>query len=359
MARVQAGYYLKRLWASLLAAMTMCFAQPAIAQSCTATDSDRSSHASYSVRLDNDVLGGRRQDQNYTGGTIVTVVSPNLSSFTDDPCLSSAARWLNRKLTWLQPADAQLRNMVFGLSHLAFTPGDRLRTDVIADDRPYAAALLFNIAYNGRNDATMHTTQLRFGLVGPGAQGERVQNVYHDSLGLKRFAGWNNQLRNEWVAQLLYERLYRWSTVEPSRGWGSDVISHWGASLGNFATHANAGAEWRFGWRVPDDFGSAPLRPAGESVAPSNAANPNSGWTAHLFVSLDARAVLRDMTLDGNTFTDSHHVDKRHWVADFGFGWVLRVGEWKLAMTRYYRTREFNEQRELPAFGSISISRRI
>ena len=39
-------------------------------------------------------------------------------------------------------------------------------------------------------------------------------------------------------------------------------------SLGNFATYANAGGELRFGLRLPDDFGTAPLRPAGENTAP-------------------------------------------------------------------------------------------
>ncbi len=339
--------------------MTLSLTVPiARAQSCSADDARRAGPATYSLRLDNDVLGGRRQDQNYTGGTIVTVVSPKLDSFTDDPCLADSVRWLNHRLSWLQPSDATQRNMTFGVSHLAFTPGDRLRTDVITDDRPYAAALLFSLGYNGRKHDQMHSTQLRLGLVGPGAQGERVQNVYHDSLGLKRFAGWNNQLRNEWVAQLLYERSQRWSATA-SQAWGTDLISHWGGSLGNYATYANAGAEWRAGWRLPDDFGSSPMRLAGENSAPAQTPHATSGWAGHLFLSLEVRGVLRDLTLDGNTLADSHQLAKRPLVADLGVGWVLRFGAWKLAMARNFRSREFSEQTQPPAFGSISISRRM
>ena len=76
-------------------------------------------------------------------------------------------------------------------------------------------------------------------------------------------------------------------------------------------------------------------------------------------MTIDARAVLRDITLDGNTFQTSHRVSKRHWVADMGFGFVVRSSHWKLTLGRYYRTREFDGQLELPAFGSISLSRRF
>lgn len=332
---------------------------PLAAHSCVSDERGEAGRPVVSLRLDNDVLGGRRQDQNYTGGTIVTVRSPNLTDFVDDPCLPRAFQSINRYLRWLQPAQVTDRNMVFSLAHLAFTPGDRLRTDVISEDRPYAAALLFSIGYNGRNQDDLQTTHLRLGIVGPAAQGERVQNVYHDTLGLKRFNGWNNQLRNEVVGQLAHERMHRWATESASRGWGSDLISHWGGSLGNYATHLNGGAELRFGWRLPDDFGSSSLRPAGENLAPNGAATEQTRWAGHLFMTIDARAVLRDITLDGNTFQTSHRVSKRHWVADMGFGFVVRSSHWKLTLGRYYRTREFDGQQELPAFGSISLSRRF
>ena len=141
-----------------------------------------------SVRLENDALGGRGQDQNYTGGTFVTVRSPNLESFTDDPCLPSTIGWLNRTFTWLQPENVDQRNMIFGVAHLAYTPSDRLRTDVIAADRPYASLLLFSLGYNGRNGAQLKATQLRVGWVGPVTQGERVQNWYWNDCA--RFRAW-------------------------------------------------------------------------------------------------------------------------------------------------------------------------
>lgn len=47
-------------------------------------------------RLDNDLFGG--QDQGYTNGAQLTLVSPNLEDYTDDPCLPATARRLNQFL---------------------------------------------------------------------------------------------------------------------------------------------------------------------------------------------------------------------------------------------------------------------
>lgn len=58
---------------------------------------------------------------------------------------------------------------------------------------------------------------------------------------------------------------------------------------------------------------------------------------------------LRDITLDGNTFKSSHSVDKTPFVFEAGYGFVAR----------YFRTREFEGQRERPIYGSFTISRSL
>ncbi len=34
-------------------------------------------------------------------------------------------------------------------------------------------------------------------------------------------------------------------------------------------------------------------------------------------------------------------------------------GKWKFALARYWRTREFDLQRQTPVFGSFTVSRRL
>ena len=333
-----------------------------VAVPATAADicEDPSSPPVANLRIDNDLFGAEDQDQGYSNGLQLTLVSPNLLDYTSDACLPAPARWLNRHLRWLHPGRDEYRNMVVGFGQALYTPVDFLRADLVADDRPYAAALLLSLGYNARRGGWMHVSQLRLGMVGPSARGEQVQNEWHDIINVDRFNGWDHQLRDEPVFQVVHEHLWRLprSAARNADGWGWDAIAHGGFALGNLGTHANAGGELRFGWRLPDDFGSDPLRPSGENAAPRRDA-PTRRWSAHVFAAMDGRWVARDITLDGNTFKDSHRVDRRPLVADFGYGFAVTRAGWKLAFARYHRTREFEGQADTPVFGSFTISRAL
>ncbi|WP_257387696.1 lipid A deacylase LpxR family protein [Tahibacter caeni] len=312
---------------------------------------------SLSLRIDNDLFGGRGQDQGYSNGFLFTAMSPDLYDYRNDPCLPLPARLLNRYLDWIGPGGGEQRNMVVGIGQALFTPEDHEATALLPAERPYVGALLIGFGYNARNGDHLRVGQLRLGMIGPSARGEQVQNGWHHVIGSPRLNGWDNQLRDEPVFQLVHERMRRYG--EAGAGWGHDFITHAGGALGNFSTYLNAGAEWRFGRGLPDDFGSTPLRPAGENTSPSRDGWGGPGWSGHGFLTADARAVFYDVTLDGNSFRRSHSVKRRPFVADFGYGLALTHGAWKFAFARYHRTREFDGQRELPVFGSVTISRRL
>jgi lipid A 3-O-deacylase len=335
--------------------------QPVFAQSSCDKSHNPISNAAVTLRVDNDMFGWRGQDQGYSNGLQVTFTSANIKDYQDDPCLPRIARAVNHYLDWLQEDGYPQRNMVFSISQGLYTPQDRYRRDLITDDRPYAGILLASIGYNARQGNNLRSSQLRFGVVGPLSMGFQVQNAWHKMLGIDQFKGWDNQLNNEPVVQLVHERMHREAneTVLAKNRWGQDLIYHWGGAVGNLASYLNAGAEWRFGWRLPDDFGSSPLRPAGENTAPPQSIKAGNAWASHLFVTVDARMVLNNITLDGNTFAESHHVNKRSFVADVGYGLVITKGLWKLAFARYHRTREFDTQKDLPVFGSVTISKQF
>src|SRR5439155_9977529 len=146
---------------------------------------------------------------------------------------------------------------------------------------------------------------------------------------------------------------------------GAEAIPHYGFSLGNIASYANLGVELRAGWRLPDDFGTAPIRPGGDNAAPAALGASGGGyrqWSAHLFTSLDARAVANNIFLDGNTFRRSHAVKKRLFVGDASYGWALtwprRAGipGGKLAYAHYLQTREFAGEEHNHGYGSVTLS---
>lgn len=308
-----------------------------------------------SLRVDNDLLAG--QDEGYTSGVGLTLVSPNLRDYVDDPCLPAPARLVNRYLKWLQPQGFDQQNMVVNIGQGIFTPGDSTRRDLIVDDRPYAGALLVGFGYNARKDNRLRTTQLIVGMVGPASLAEKTQRLIHKFTGSDNFEGWGNQLHNEPILNLVHERLRR-SEVR-MLGIGAlewDAVTHVGGSLGNLYTHANTGLELRLGHRLPDDFGSSPVRPAGSNTAPTQAGPELSGWSWNAFVAMDTRWVLRDMTLDGNTFRSSHSVDREPLVAEAAVGFSVTRGRTRFALARYFRTHEFKGQRDRPSYGSFTIT---
>ncbi len=62
----------------------------------------------------------------------------------------------------------------------------------------------------------------------------------------------------------------------------------------------NAGGDLRFGWKLADDLGNRPLRPAGENAAPTSGGHPR-GWFGRLLATTDAAWVIRDITLNDTT----------------------------------------------------------
>src|SRR6218665_1056243 len=194
--------------ASTLAAAVAAglFASTAVAQSTCAEGVGY--HPSVTMRVDNDLLGG--QDEGYTNGVVFTFTSPNLADYTTDPCLPALARWVNPWFTWLQPHHAEQRNMSFSLAQALFTPRDSTRSDLIPEDRPYAAMIVGTMAYHGRRGNRLDSTLLRLGWVGPSARGEESQNAIHKVTGSSDFQGWSNQLHDEPVFQLQREWTHRW-----------------------------------------------------------------------------------------------------------------------------------------------------
>jgi len=315
------------------------------------------------LRIDNDVLGG--QDQGYSNGIQLGAASADLADPLAGPCRWPITGWLARRLDPLKPLGATAQHLNVSLSQAIFTPRNRSSTALIPSDRPYAAVLLFGLGYNARVDNRLQSSLLQVGIVGPSARGREAQDAIHKLTGDKPFLGWDNQLHDEGVFRLLHERLQRHvlsDTGAPSHTGGWDAVTHWGAGVGNLLTHADIGGELRWGPGLPDDFGSTPTRQADGRIEDGGQA-PGAGSAGvrsfHGFASIDARWVLRDISLDGNAFRHSHRVDKEPVVADFGYGLALTWGPWRMVLARFHRTREFRGQEDLPVFGSLTISRRL
>jgi lipid A 3-O-deacylase len=78
------------------------------------------------------------------------------------------------------------------------------------------------------------------------------------------------------------------------------------------------------------------------------------GWYGWLGV--DARAVARNIFLDGNTFHDGPHVERRPYGNDLQAGLALAWQTARIGFTFVRRSREFNAQDKPDRFGQLSLS---
>lgn len=311
------------------------------------------------VYFENDLFD--ETDQNYTNGIRLSWISPDTTSYQNDPAFPSWLREANRHLRLLHSNDPGLQhNLVVSVGQLMFTPDNVQATAPVPDQRPYAGYLYGGIAYHTRSDWRLDVMELDLGIVGPSARAHETQNFIHHMRGFDTYNGWDNQLRDEPTVQLLYEKKRRLARTTWSGGFGQDYIGHTGVSLGNVATHFNFGGEYRIGWDLPDDFGTSAVRAGGDNSAPGRNGPRRRGgarvYGLHAFLALDARLVARDMFLDGNTFRDSASVDKKAAVADLATGVSFLAGRWKVSYANILRTREFDGQPHPHRYGSISLS---
>lgn len=316
-------------------------ASPQAQASCAADSLFGSRPSTFNFRYENDHYGN--QDQGYSSGLRWQFGSRNVAH---DDCVPGSVTLAQHVLGWAMPENPDELNLLAGVEHHVYTPNDRFRTDVIADDRPYAGWLFTTLGLRARTGTQLVRNYVNIGVVGPAAGGEQVQNFIHRILGRPRFSGWNNQLHNELGLQWVYDHAYR-IELSPRSRLQIDAIPHWGGSVGNVATFAEAGSELRIGPNLPDDFGRIP----------ASASDGETGLRPYFFASLDGRLVLHDIFLDGNTFGDSQSVDKKTLVGEYAFGVAVHISGMKVSFARVHRTREFDGQKELPSYGSLNFTR--
>lgn len=303
-------------------------------------------------QFSNDIFGG--SDAHFTHGTRFSALSPDghVPHF-----IERAGKWLP-----LFPEDGNLR-ITYSLGQEIFTPERIEEHELIEDDRPYAGWLYGGIGLTSENGSQLDTLELNLGVVGPASLAEQTQTEYHKLINVTIPEGWDNQLENEPGIVLYYERKWRnvWEVqlgdLAMLNNLGVDVTPHLGGALGNVYTYGAGGLTLRFGEDLPDDYGPPRIRPA---LPGSDYFRPTDDFGWYLFAGAEGRIVVRNIFLDGNTFEDSHSVDKRPLVLDLQAGIAVNLGERvRLAYTHLWRSKEFDGQDAGDQYGTLSLSVRF
>ncbi len=321
------------------------------------------------LQVENDFFSGPvNKDRHYSNGLRANWTSPSLidapealRNFTDLP---------ESILSFLDPraAGSVKRRYGVGFGQSIYTPENKATSALIPDDRPYAGWLYvgfslqttrFDVSKEVPDAIRLDTWELDIGMIGPAALGRQVQNSFHTFIGDDESRGWSHQLHNEPGVNLTFERRWRVGRlrlIDQPFKLRFDTVPMVGFTVGNVNTYAAAGGIVRIGENLGNDFGPPRIRP---SLPGSESIDPESNFGWYLFAGADGEAVLRNITLDGNTFRDSAHVDKKPFVGNLTAGLAFFVGGSRLAYTYVLRSKEFDGQKGFDQYGALTFTQRF
>ena len=209
------------------------------------------------------------------------------------------------------------------------TPDDLSRRDLIKDDVPYAGALTLRTSWQAFNDDEFRGFEIVAGVVGQLSLAEQSQKTIHKLIGSRDPKGWDNQLDSELVINLNYMRKKKIYRRGNPAGFSFDTAIDGNVGLGNLFTQASVALEMRFGHNLPRGFVSVP-DPVGLSLHYKAALKPANPQAASFYTTLVLRgsAFAHNIFLDGNTFSDSHSVDKEVLVGQMIVGLHYERKSW-------------------------------
>ena len=310
---------------------------------------DRDDNNFLSVAIENDLFGGGT-DEHYTNGGRITYFDVETPMPPVIDKLADAIPTFDVNKT---------TSTYYTLGQNIYTPQDIETPELQEDDRPYAGWLYGAVGLTSITKNHLDELEFTLGVVGPVALGEQAQKLVHTHVtNSPTPEGWDNQLKNEVGAIISARR--RWPTwytqnIGPLR---LRVEPDVNISLGNVYTYAGTGATVTigpYGDRIQDT--PTRVRPAMPGTGFFDTKDNSFSW--FLFAGVDGRAIARNIFLDGNTFRDSHSVDKKYFVADANAGVAITYDDYRLSYTLNYRTKEFDGQEDGSLFGAVTASTRF
>ncbi len=278
-----------------------------------------------SISMDNDNVA--KSDKHYTHGTRISYeVSATNTIFK----IFNNYGTRNKKAS-------------LSIAQYMYTPTDISIKELIEDDRPYGGWLYLGMSIYSISGNICNSIEINLGIVGPCSYAEETQKYVHNLLpNSVEPQGWDNQIRGEPGINIIYQ--HRDKKIGHRN---FDFITLMGWSIGNVHTFSNAGIIFRFGHNIPDDFGPIRFEPTARLI------RPIEDFSLYGVVYSEGRLVFRNIFLDGNTFSESHSVEKIPVVGDFSFGAGTKIKNVHVIFLYNIRSKEFYKQKTHNEFGSL------
>ncbi len=301
----------------------------------------------FTLLVENDSIGGRGTDENYTSGV-------RLSYFDASAEMPKFASRIANLIPTFDINDSS--SVFYSLGQNLYTPEEVSQSSQDLNDRPWAAHLYISMGLVTITGDHLDDLEVSIGVVGPWALGKQTQSFVHKYITPDSPTpnGWSNQLDNEPALVLGWRRQFPQYIKATGGGLTASASPHYGITLGNVYTFASAGLSISLSPKE-DAWQDAPIRVRPGMPGTGFFETPRDNWSWYLFAGLEGRAVAHNIFLDGNTFSDSHSVDKNYFVADANAGLALTYGRYRVSYTLAYRTREFKGQSNPSVFGAVSL----
>jgi len=306
----------------------------------------------FALTVENDAFGVLdTSDDGYSNGISI---SWGYGKFDDFNAIQMPG-WIRKltQATYLNQGNENRYAIAYGVSQGMYTPEDIEEVDLIVDDRPYVGSLLWKSRLYSIEDHYANTLGLTLGIVGPAALAEQSQTFIHEIIGARTPNGWDNQINNEPVFRIEAEHIRRLFAWDIATDFSVDGVALAEAGIGNWRSNVGAGVGLRLGNYLAQNF--AYYQPLGARSVNTFAEAPPQKLFWQLGLSAYGQYVFNDITMDGNTFKDSHSVELIHdqsfISASIAFGWQ----HWNLIFSTQRGTSQFEEQKSKTNFGAATI----
>ncbi len=295
-------------------------------------------------------------DRDYTGGLRLAYTTPNYRDWSQVPLVPGAYGQFFNNISLINDDWATVAAAAYAQINI-YTPDDQKINPPNPNDYPYSGWVGMGTDLIRQTSDRRAIFEVNLGLIGPESGAAQLQDSFHSSIGDSQPAGWDHQLKDEPVLQLTYRQDWRipgLTNLNPSvrQTWGYDVIGHGLATVGNGWDYAATGAQVRYGYHLPLDFGPSRMRLGDVSTmpyVPGGTMPSTAGWSldslsAYVTFGAEGRAIARDITLDGNTWARSASVSKEPLVAEIYGGLTVEYGNFRGSFLVLYETNTFRAQ---------------
>ncbi|WP_370980077.1 lipid A deacylase LpxR family protein [Agaribacterium sp. ZY112] len=331
----------------LLLSLSLCgLCTSALSQDKSEQDDNKEGKRWYAFTFENDLFAF--SDDGFTNGVAYAWGYGSYDKLEEQP----APKWIkgfNSKLG-LYGKHADKFAVGYGLAQGMYTPDNIETSELVEDDRPYAGTLLWNTRSRAYDNKIANSRGLTLGIIGPAAMAEQAQKFIHDITNGTEPMGWDHQIQNEAVFRLDAEHTRR---LYASHSDFFDVSSYSIGGLGNLRSDIGTGLIFRLGDSLAETYAYVDPDPA-RSINTS-AARFGSEFQWQFQFAMHALYVFNDITIDGNTFKDSHSVDLINEQAIASIGLSATWHDWSATFAMMRGTDTFEGQLTDTQFGAISI----